>query len=228
MTKTELLSMDVLSLQKIIKDLTPKKEKLEADIKRLHTERQEKLAELNKPLPALESALKILRIEAESLSVQIGARKKELGELHQLHATVHEHHGSEIANKKQSLLMLDTLIDHEKEELADVEKQLHVKNEEVESLTKNIQTLQFELTNYQKTVLLISNQEKELIVSLRGKVAIEKKLNTRIKELKRTHHVVVEDVLTERNKRLFKRHKQITSMNKALDIQLEKKRKLLK
>lgn len=219
--------MDVLSLQKLIKDLTPKKEKLEADIKRLHTERQEAQAELNKPMPAIEAALKLLRIEAESLSVQIEARKKELVGLEQLHTTVHGHHGRLIADQKQSLSMLGSLIEHETTELATVEKQLQAKEAEIVSTSKQIQTLQFELTNYQKTILVISNQEKELIASLRNKVAIEKKLDARIKELKRTHHVVVEDVLTERNKRLYKRHKQMTGMNKALDIQVARKRKQL-
>jgi chromosome segregation ATPase len=228
MTKTELLAMDALSLQKYIKELTPKKEKLEEDIKRLHRERQEKLEELQKPLPALESALKLLRIEAESLSVQIGAKKKELEKLAQLHSTVLDNHGQTIANKKQTVLFQENLIGELQEEIEKLEKSLQNKKDEVVSLAKQIQTLSFEVTNYQKTILLISNQEKELIVSLRSKVAIEKKLDARIKELKRTHHIVVEDVLTERNKRLYKRHKQMTHMNKALDVQVDRKRSLIK
>ena len=220
--------MDVLSLQRIIKDLTPKKEKLEGDIKRLHIERQAALAELNKPVPALEAALKLLRIEAESLSAQIDAKKKELEKLTQLHASMLDDHGQQMGNKQQTLMFLKSDIELTEAALEVVEKQLTAKQWEVVSLTKQIQTLSFEVTNYQKTIVLISNQEKELIVSLRGKVAIEKKLEERIRELKRTHHIVVEDVLTERNKRLYKRHKQMTGMNKALDVQVARKRKLLK
>lgn len=219
--------MDVLSLQKLILTLTPRKEKLETDIKRLHQERADKVAELGRPVPALEGALKLLRIESDSLSAQITVRKKELEGLQNLHVSLHEHHGRQIGEKKQEAADLDTAIAFKEKELERLEASFAAKSVEVQDLIKQIQTAQFELTNYQKTILLVSNQEKELIVSLRNKVAIEKKLDIRIKELKRTHHIMVGDILTERNKRLWVRHKQRTGMNKALDVQIEKKRKKL-
>lgn len=228
MTKEELLSLDILSLQKHIVSGTKKKEKLEDDIKRLHTEREEAENRLRKPMLSLESALQLLRVESESLSVQIGARKNELLALEGHHKIVHETHGTKIADKKKELELSQQQYATLQQKMEILISVFAAKQKEITDLTEKIQALQFEVTNYQKTIIIVSNQEKELIASVRTKAMVEKKLIERIKELKRTHHILVEDVITERTKRLYKRHKQLTSMNQSIDVQIARKRKLLK
>lgn len=224
--------MDVFSLQKLIVESTKKKEKVESRITELHVFEKEERERIERtwggPKTQLENALKLLRIESESLTVQILARKKELGALEQLHGTVHESHGKKIAEKKTELVALEAKIEAVNSLVEIANQQLDSKNSEIVSLTKKIETLSFELENYNKTILVASNQLKELMANISSKSIIAQKLNDRIRELKRTHHIVVEDVVTERTKRLYKRHKQLTGMNKALDVQIERKRKLLK
>lgn len=228
MTKEEYLTTDILSLQKILVEKTTKKENLEADIKRLHTERAEAEQRLRKPMVEIESALQLLRIESESLAVQIEARKKELLALEGHHKIVHESHGTQVVEKKRKLESLQGIYAALQQQMEALLSVFAAKQKEITDLTEKIQVLEFEVTNYQKTILVADNQLKEIMENIRVKSLIERKLDARIKELKRTHHIVVEDVLTERNKRLWKRHEQRTGMNKALDKQIERKQQKLK
>lgn len=227
-TKEEYLTQDILSLQKHIVEKTKKKESLESDIKRLHRERADAEARLRNPMVDLESALHLLRVESESLVAQIEARKKEIGSLERHHSVVHKSHGEKIAKSKSELSVLENSFAAKQDAISALELIIKSKRKEIEDLTEKIRLLQFEVENYQKTIIVISNQEKQFISSVRLKAGIEKKLIARIKELRRTHHVLVEDVLTERNKRLWKRHEQRTRMSGALDKQIERKQKLLK
>jgi predicted nucleic acid-binding Zn-ribbon protein len=228
MTKQELLAMDVLSLQKLIKDKTAIKERLDTQIEKGHLDLSEVRRKAQQPIATLESSLKLLRIEADSLIIQITARKDELAKLGQLHTTVLDDYGQKVANKEQTLLFIESNITTLETDLKEKENTLQKKQQLIVSLTKQITDLQFEFENYQKTIKVVADQLKEMMLEVKKNAAIIKKLETRVKELRRTHHVTVDDILTERNKRLWVRHKQRTGMNKALDVMIERKQKKLK
>lgn len=224
--------MDILSLQKILKDKAKEKEKIETEITQLYGKAEEERRKIEHqwggPKTALEGALQLLRIESDSLVEQIRTHKRELEGLVKLHSNVHESHGVAVAQKTNELKVLEVQIATKKEALEGLLNRFAAKEAEVVILTNTIQTLQFEVDNYNKTVTLVSSQLKELIRDIRGREIIRNKLVANIRDLKRTQHITAEHVLTERNKRLFKQHKQMTGMNKALAEQIERKRKVLK
>ena len=180
----------------------------------------------------LDEKLRIARSHFETttavLDAEIKSRRDELIRLQGVHKLEHESHAEVIIEKKATIEGQELVIAENATKISEQEKRKETLNTETsDAHQEKIVALQgaAEAQGTHKSAL----EDLDSTAKSLGRKKLEHaKIFSDIERIKRTRHIMVEDVLTENHNRLFERHKRQTILSQSLDEKIREKKKELK
>ncbi len=183
-------------------------------------------------LANLDEKVRVARAYAETtiamLDAEILSRKGEVTRLQGVHKLEHESHARVIIEKKATIESQQRVIAENTIKISEQENRKEVLNSETSDAhqekivaLKGMQTAQ----GNHKVELQALQDVRSKVVRKNTEYA---KIHSDIERIKRTRHILVEDVLTDNHKRLFDRHQKQTGLSQELDKKIRTQKKNLK
>lgn len=227
-TAQEYLQRDALSLEKKVEKLTISLAKVTTEVEQALQKRDVEVGKLEKILAPLRAQIPVLEAKVKALTAEIESRGLELTQLVDTHKVVHEDNGQKLSHAKNELAatrvdadLLDEAVEKLRKEKTDLKKDIL---ELSQKKTKALKELAEALEGARKAIQNLENLKAKLLSLGKEK----KKLEADIKRLTEKKNVLVEDVLTDRNKKLLEHHTRRTGLSQELDTKIREKQKVLR